>query len=84
MINKEECNVCGMPGIAGMSCSDPDCSGTVEDFGAIKVEAEDEKADGEYDKDLLNAADAEDGTIVSLESLKEEEAEAEEPDHEDL
>ncbi len=72
-----ECDVCGMPGIVGMNCSDPDCRGTVKDLELKKTKSPaisgfdddpEKEDDGRYDPDLLK-----DETVLSLEDLEDEE-----------
>lgn len=47
-----ECSVCGLPGIVGMHCDDPDCTGTVVGLQEPKAKAE-ENPD-RYGDDLMN------------------------------
>lgn len=74
LLPQGECEVCGLPGIVGMSCTDPDCMGTVIGLQVTKKDATladdetEDAGDGRYDKDLLD-----DDSVVSLEDLAEDE-----------
>lgn len=81
LLAQGECSACGMPGVVGMSCSDPDCFGTVADLATNK-NAGGIADDDRYEKDLLE--DDENPRIVSLQDLAEDEEEAEETNDEDL
>jgi hypothetical protein len=78
LLAQGECSACGMPGVVGMSCSDPDCFGTVADLATNKSGI---PGDDKYEKDLLE--DDENPQVVSLQDLEEDEA-AEDTDNEDL
>lgn len=82
LLAQGECSACGMPGVVGMSCSDPDCFGTVADLATNK-NAAGLPDDDRYEKDLLEE-DEENPRIVSLQDLAEDEEEAEESNDEDL
>lgn len=76
-----ECSICGLPGIIGMSCSDPDCQGSVQKLPDAKPAAgeisDTEPESDRYDADLLKDDEPE---IVSFEEL----ADTEEEDAETL
>lgn len=85
-----ECDVCGMPGIPGLNCSDPDCRGTMKNLQLTKNPVGDEEND-RYDKDLLESDDDDMGLLgaktISLDDAAEEEDAEEERannPHEDL
>ena len=67
-----ECVICGTPGIVGMHCSNPECSGEVLDLVTEKTKIDD---DEHYDKGVIAGVEAEDGEpeIASLEELAEKE-----------
>jgi hypothetical protein len=60
-----ECMVCGLPGVVGTSCTDPECPGVVVGLAEAKEAPEEPE---EYEKDLLD-----DDSVVSLDDLAEEE-----------
>lgn len=79
------CRKCGATGLMGLSCSDPDCTGMVDEpIGGPEMAAKAGAASAEkYDKNLIDdIEDDEEGRTVSLESLQEEEA-ADEPDNDE-
>lgn len=61
-----ECSICGLPGIAGLRCSDPDCHGIVESLPEPKPKAETDR----YSDDLLKEPD-----VLSLDQLADQELE---------
>jgi hypothetical protein len=81
-----ECSVCGLPGITGLRCSDPDCPGTVQKLPDAKPAKTDDIADTEpesdrYEESLLKDDGPE---VVSFEDLAETDDESEDEDAETL
>lgn len=80
-----ECDICGMPGIVGMSCSDPDCRGTVKDLNAkgkttAAAQVDDDDDSDRYDKDLLEKEEEE---PVSFEDLEDDERQEDDASYDD-
>lgn len=66
-----ECSICGLPGIIGMHCDDPECTGTVVGLQEPKKvkEAGGDIDEDRYSDDLLKEA----GVVESLEDIAEKE-----------
>lgn len=65
-----ECSICGLPGLVGMSCDDPLCSGTVQPTGEARPKSVDSER---YQENLLKENDP----IISLDELSKAEETAE-------
>ena len=62
-----ECQICGLRGIVGMNCEDPDCHGTV-----VALQGDKDKNDSESDRYEDGLIDND--QVVSFDDLAEEEA----------
>ncbi len=68
------CPICGTPGIAGMSCTDPDCPGQIPtELGETKSKTTKIESDRYEDDDLLD--DDDDPPVASTEALADDELE---------